>query len=614
MRTHYILLVAALIALVPMTAPGQITQVYVADGQSCSIVAYAGTVPTIIAPQMFCFIQGMSLAADGQILLADSQQGIARVDPETSETAFLDTTAYSAADVYPDCGSEDIYYVTTYYPGLYVLPGGNGPRELCVGFATPPLDLQVYPFGERAGHVLVLLDGGETTLPYLAEYRRTGPTTFEELAPIVPEATSNAVAFAIRPDGGIVLLDSMAGMYNVGPGGDLTHFGPDGVIGGDIDIDAGGTIYVTNAEAGRTDRFDLAGNRILPSLNGDVELPVAVVAVGFTPTPPGGGVPVTPVEGVELLFERITGGGYTSATTTGSASRVSPAGNTLPDYAVTPGGADFFTYVSLATTAVLENLIQVDVLLPGGRLFYAHGTGQVFHDATVQGSLEDARGVISRFSEVVLVDDVRPVGEVVDDKFGGLFEILQSPPEDPPDLRAAREHLRRHAHAASNFYHVSADPLSAVTELSFMNGDIRNWAGTVIPNSSDSPGGNLAGEMLSRSKTLMFSLWFLVPPSGVPADGSTGADASLSLACESPARGECRMELAGPVGARVTAELCTVGGRLVRTLFDGVLGDGSETLIWDGTDSDGRPAASGVYVARVRSGIALATGKVVFIR
>lgn len=622
MRNRHIL--ATTVAALALTATladavGGPPQVYVADGESCSIAAYADTVSTIIAPHMFCCIKGMSIAADGQILIADSQQGIVRVDPETSEFIVLDPAAVldpdcgHPVDVYPDCGSGDIYFITKSPPRLRVLPGGSGPSQLCLSLDPHPLDLQVYPTGTRAGHVLVLVGENDRTPPYLAEFERTGPTTFEELPPAVPEAPEDAVAFAIRPDGGIVLLDEETGMYEVGPGGDLTHFGPRCDLGWvDIGIGADGTIYVTDEEAGRTHRFDPNGNWILPSLNCSVESPVAVAAVGFTPSPPGGSVPVTPVAGVELLFEEITDGGYTSATTTETMSRVSPEGNTLPEYAAAPDGRGGFTYVSLATTAVYENLVQVDVLLPGSRLFFAHGTGQVFQDVTVEGTLEDARGVISRFSEVVVVDDTRSPSAVINDKFGRLFEILAADPASRVGRTEwAKKCLRLRAQRARQLYD-SSRTQQAIDELSGLNVNTRAFAGTALPNSSSGPGGNLAGEILSRSKTLMYSLSLLTR--GLDKVAPRSIVSEISIACASPARGECRFELAGPAGARVTVQVYTAGGRLVRTLHDGVLLNGRETLTWDGTDAEGRPVASGVYLTRVESDSSLATGKVVFIR
>jgi len=616
MRTRNIS-VAVVAALAAMTVLAQAGPVYIGERETGYVWSFPDTsgVP-VNGESPFTSVVGLALRADGQILVADRGADLVAVlDPDAGLSAVVDTTAYGITDVYPDCASEDVYYITSRWWvedfSLRVLPGGIAPASDCVSFSAPPLDLQVYPSGGRAGHVIVLIDLQGEVRPRLAEYQRTGETTFVELDPIIAAIPGSPRSFAIRPNGALVLLDGSTGLYDVGPDGGLSHFGPgSGVYGDKIDIGADGIIYVTDPEMEITRRFAPNGDPIYPSLSTG-EVPSAVAAVGFTPTPPGPNVPVNPAPGVEMLFEGVAGGGYTSASMTVSDSRVSPQGDTLPDYAVPPAGRSTFTYVSLATSAMFENLVQVDVLLPGSRLFFAHGPGEVFHDVTIQGSAEDARGVISRFSEVVVVDDTRTAGEVVGDKFGKLMEILQTPPEDPPELAAVRAHLRGHAQAALDLFDDGL-ALQAITELWQMNNDIRYWAGTVIPNFSDGPGGNLAGEMLSRSKTLMFSLWFLVPPSGVPEAGSLGADLSLSFA--SPARGECRFELTGPAGASVAARLYDVSGRLVKTLFDGTLSGSRQTLVWSGTDDAGERVASGVYLTRVESGDDVVTGKVVFVR
>jgi fibronectin type 3 domain-containing protein len=57
-----------------------------------------------------------------------------------------------------------------------------------------------------------------------------------------------------------------------------------------------------------------------------------------------------------------------------------------------------------------------------------------------------------------------------------------------------------------------------------------------------------------------------------------------------------------PEGGRaVTLAVYDVGGRLVRTLVDGVETPGEKTVSWDGHDSDGRTVASGVYFYRLTS-------------
>jgi hypothetical protein len=53
---------------------------------------------------------------------------------------------------------------------------------------------------------------------------------------------------------------------------------------------------------------------------------------------------------------------------------------------------------------------------------------------------------------------------------------------------------------------------------------------------------------------------------------------------------------------RVVLSIYDVSGRLVRTLIDDVRPSGSQSVSWDGRDSAGRVAASGVYFYRLRAG------------
>jgi hypothetical protein len=55
----------------------------------------------------------------------------------------------------------------------------------------------------------------------------------------------------------------------------------------------------------------------------------------------------------------------------------------------------------------------------------------------------------------------------------------------------------------------------------------------------------------------------------------------------------------GRDGARVAVGVYDVSGRLVTTLFEGTAEAGEHAAVWDGTDSAGRPVASGVYFCRL---------------
>ncbi len=62
-----------------------------------------------------------------------------------------------------------------------------------------------------------------------------------------------------------------------------------------------------------------------------------------------------------------------------------------------------------------------------------------------------------------------------------------------------------------------------------------------------------------------------------------------------------RYELPGSGLDRVLLQILDPAGRLVRTLIDQREGPGGHTAIWDGTDSDGRDVASGIYFYRLRT-------------
>jgi len=332
---------------------------------------------------------------------------------------------------------------------------------------------------------------------------------------------------------------------------------------------------------------------------------------------------VEPWENVEVTFEGITQEGFTTAVVETSSSRVSSAGNYLPEYAALPGSrADEFTYVSLATDAVYTDVMQVDVLLEGSRLFFASGYGDTFRDFTVVGSIEDARGTIPRFTEqpnpnpkrddsdpteVVLVEDTRELSAVTAYKFRRLALSMAIPDTTPFCPWGALYDLRNYRITARTYYDLG-EYSSAIAQLAAMNEALRGYAGWCVPNSSAAPLNNRVGRILGHSKTLMFSIE-LESNVGVEDQASV-----VSLSVASPARGECRMSLNGPAGTEVTVRLYDLSGRLVATVYEGRLPAGGDRAVWDGTDTSGHRAASGVYFARAEANGELASSKIVYLK
>lgn len=69
-----------------------------------------------------------------------------------------------------------------------------------------------------------------------------------------------------------------------------------------------------------------------------------------------------------------------------------------------------------------------------------------------------------------------------------------------------------------------------------------------------------------------------------------------------------------PAGGRVRIAVYDVAGRLVRTLLDGPCAAGSHRAFWNGRDESGRPAAAGVYFARIEARGKTAARKIVLVR
>ena len=67
-------------------------------------------------------------------------------------------------------------------------------------------------------------------------------------------------------------------------------------------------------------------------------------------------------------------------------------------------------------------------------------------------------------------------------------------------------------------------------------------------------------------------------------------------------------------GVKVSLQIFDVGGRLVRTLVNDEQSAGKKTSRWDGTDSNGNLAGSGVYFYRLTAGNRTLTKKMVLLK
>ncbi len=617
MRSRRFTTATAILVVVLLTASVATAEVYVSDqfGQFILQFGLGETAGAIVNPDVpLPGIEDMELDSGGRLIIA--RNGIVILfDPEGQSVQLLDDTGTCSTTyaTYPDGLSSDIYVVrggcVSGDPELQYLPNGTGPAQTAVVFEDSDKlrDVQVWPFGDRAGNILVL----SVSPPFMAEVERTGPTTFTRLDNVFTSSHMNLRGFSITPDGDILVIDFNNGQFLV-ENGELVPYGdPVGPGLQDISVGADGTIYITDSYDNIVHRFDADGTLILPPIGaGQLVTPRAVVAPGFTPTPPGENVPTSPTEGLEIIFEEIVQGGYITAAPVASTERVSPGGNFLPDYVDPPGQSGEFLYFDVDTESIYSRLIQVEIWMEGTRMFFAHGTQDTFRDVTIEGPIDDARGTISRFSEVVLVEDTRPLSTVAEYKFQRFLTKVRtlSSVGTGSCPKGELKRIQRAARRAKRNYDRGRLE-QTLGDLGSLNLAVRSLAGSCIP---DTYPDNHAGEILALSKTLMFSLEQLIPP----ARESEGAvsPTSLALTATSPINDRSMITLTGPAGLEVAARVYNASGRLVSTLFEGRLHGGSERLTWDGTDGTGERVASGVYFVRLQSEGESRSSKVVLIR
>ncbi|PID79141.1 hypothetical protein CSA17_05245 [bacterium DOLJORAL78_65_58] len=78
--------------------------------------------------------------------------------------------------------------------------------------------------------------------------------------------------------------------------------------------------------------------------------------------------------------------------------------------------------------------------------------------------------------------------------------------------------------------------------------------------------------------------------------------------------GGARLQLSLPAGTQAGVAIYDARGARVRQLHSGYMNSGSHVLVWDGRDSHGRNAGSGVYFVRVMAEDQALTGRVVVVR
>jgi hypothetical protein len=351
--------------------------------------------------------------------------------------------------------------------------------------------------------------------------------------------------------------------------------------------------------------------------------------------PESSGVVVEPVpEALEVAFDSVSTAGSLYV-------EVTPSQPCPP-----PGNVMFFSdYFDVSTDATFEYITQVTLMtdyeLPGNvtpekvRVFVRpSGECTFWRDITVTPLeivppfRDDPFRVRTRtqseddeFSVFVLGEDNRNPGMVAELKFGYLEDAITSNVQHIPEgeynlmvvlLSGARDafHARRILRALRR-----VNRIAQIAESS-----------EGIPHTYDPEGAvpNVAGQIISRCHTLAFTLNLLMEDAPINEDAPmltntppvapAGGFAPRFAVGSNPSISGVTIALSGMGKTPVSLSIYSVEGQLVRTLVDGEIISGSRTVAWDGRDSGGSKASTGIYFAVLKQGADVTSKKVVLQR
>jgi hypothetical protein len=132
------------------------------------------------------------------------------------------------------------------------------------------------------------------------------------------------------------------------------------------------------------------------------------------------------------------------------------------------------------------------------------------------------------------------------------------------------------------------------------------------------PAGSSSGTLKLADVRAGTSMGVSAPVSTTHAElgvtAATVAAPMLLAARPNPSSGRIEIGFALPADARVVLRVYDVAGRLVRTLIDGSTPAGVHRAAWDGVDSRGRTARSGIYFAKLLVGSRTTSERLMLLR
>lgn len=107
-----------------------------------------------------------------------------------------------------------------------------------------------------------------------------------------------------------------------------------------------------------------------------------------------------------------------------------------------------------------------------------------------------------------------------------------------------------------------------------------------------------AGAYAARFGNATNLLWFRISSSVAVGSESHPARLSLAAPAPNPARSSVSLSLEMPAASETRIDVVDVGGRQIRSLYEGPLAAGRHPVTWDLADGGGRRVAAGVYFVR----------------
>lgn len=434
---------------------------------------------------------GLSIGANGDLFLVSRENTSAR-------------TLLRSGD---DHTQSNLRYV-------WMIPAGTSlPVKIAVVSESSRLaQTVVVPTGQYKGDLFVL----STRPGFIARYQQSGPTIFQRAADFVGYIPGEPTSMAFTRTGELLVSSS---------DGRIMRYSGDGVrIQGDfaaglpigatrISINKDGVVHLT--VVGRTNviRFDPYALR-LPDLSGATSGLASAVSSGCVPTPAGTAVNVSPAAGVSVIFDHVVDAGMTCLQTTalGAGVTITPRQNIIPPFARKLWEDPGFVVYDITTTASFTDSIAVDLFSqnPEARVMVAHGSGNVFADATTLVTPNDPRARIGGLSEFIVYLDTRQNTDVIALKLHNIDDYLSNKACQIADIQLGE--LRSMLGAIYNLIESmegrpDADRAGASAALVEFKGYVRANSGDGISNVPGPTGlCNDAGNLLALADTLLFQL------------------------------------------------------------------------------------------------------------